>query len=152
MRTIHRFALLLPVLAACGTGPLDPGQFALDGEWLGRTHPYELSFSLEQDGDNRVTGTGQLKGLRERLETVVDPDDPDGLDTVSIDTVVIGTVDFDVDGEWDHPSFDLRLTSEGFAGATYDATYTDVDSIRGSLLGSGFTNATIVIARQPGGS
>lgn len=152
MRTIQRFALLLPVLAACGTGPLDPGRFALDGEWLGRTHPYELSFSLEQDGDNRVTGTGQLKGLQERLETVVDPDDPESVDTVSIDTVVIGTVDFDVEGEWDHPAFDLRLTSDGFAEATYDATYTNVDSIRGNLVGSGFTNATIVIARQPGGS
>jgi hypothetical protein len=83
--------------------------------------------------------------------TVVDPDDPEAVDTVSIDTVVTGTVDFDVDGEWDHPAFELRLTSEGFAEATYDATYTNADTIRGNLQGSGFTNPTIVIARQPGG-
>ncbi|HYR07671.1 MAG TPA: hypothetical protein VEQ60_07875 [Longimicrobium sp.] len=148
MRTVHRFALLLPLLAACGTGPLDPGVFTLEGSWLGRSFPYELSFELDQDGDNRVSGTGKLLGLEEVLETAPDPEDPEVVDTLFIDTIVTGSVEFDVDGDWDHPDFELRLRSEGFADALYDAAFTDADSVRGSLQGSGFTNPTIVIVRQ----
>jgi len=148
MRTIHRSALLLPLLAACGTGPLDPGPFTLEGSWLGTAYPLELSFQLEQDGDNNVTGTGVLRGLEEVLETVIDPDNETKLDTVTIDTVVTGTVEFDVAGDWDHPNFELDLTSEGYAAAVYDAAFVDQDSIRGSLQGSGFNNPTIVITRQ----
>jgi hypothetical protein len=148
MRSIHRFALLVPVLAACGTGPLDPGPFSLEGTWFGRSFPYQLSLELEQDGDNRVRGTGQLAGLEELLETIPDPDDPTELDTLSIDTVVTGTVDFDVAGDWDHPNFELDLTAEGYAGAVYDAAFADADTVRGTLRGSGFTNPTIEIIRQ----
>lgn len=148
MRTIHRFALLVPLLAACGTGPLDPGPFTLEGDWLGREFPLELAFSLEQDGDNRVSGTGELRGLEVVLQTVVDPTDPAKLDTVSIDTVVTSTVDFDVAGDWDHPNFELTLTNEGYADAVYDATFADADTVRGSLRGSGFTNPAIEIIRQ----
>jgi hypothetical protein len=148
MRTVHRFALLLPLLAACGTGPLDPGPFTLQGEWLGRSYPFELSLQLEQDGDNRVTGTGELVGLQEMLETRVDPDDPTKLDTVTIDTVTTGSVEFDVEGDWDHPDFELAFTREGYSDAVYDAAFTDADSIRGAVQGSGFTNPTIVIVRQ----
>jgi hypothetical protein len=150
MRTIHRFALLLPLLAACGTGPLDPGPFSLDGAWLGTSYPYQLSFQLEQDGDNKVTGTGVLSGLEEVVETAPDPTDPTKT-VVSVDTVVTGTVEFDVRGDWDHPDFELDLTREGYAGAVYDAAFTDQDSVRGALQGSGFTNPTIVIVRQPDG-
>ncbi|HEX6370835.1 MAG TPA: hypothetical protein VF006_18095 [Longimicrobium sp.] len=152
MRAIHRSALLVPLLAACGTGPLDPGPYSLEGAWLGRSYPFELSFDLRQDGDNQVTGTGRLLGLEEVLETVVIGTDPTVLDTVSIDTVVTGSVEFDVDGEWDHPNFELRLTSEGFSEASYDAAFTDADSVRGTLRGSGFTNPAIVIIRQPDGT
>jgi hypothetical protein len=148
MRTIHRFALLVPLLAACGTGPLDPGAFTLEGSWLGRSYPYELSFDLEQDGDNRVSGTGTLVGLEEVLETAPDPDDPTEVDTLSIDTVTTGSVEFDVDGNWNHPEFELRLRSQGYADALYAAAFTDADSVRGSLQGSGFTNPIIVIVRQ----
>ncbi|WP_420127153.1 hypothetical protein [Longimicrobium sp.] len=148
MRTIQRFALLLPVLAACGTGPLDPGPFTLEGSWLGRDYPYELSFELEQDGDNRVTGTGRLTGLAEILETVVNPDDPTDVDTTSIDTIATGTVTFDVDGDWNHPDFDLELTSAGYAGALYDARFANRDTVRGNLRGSGFSNPEIEIIRQ----
>lgn len=136
------------MLAACGEGPLDPGPYSLDGTWLGRDYPYELSFDLEQDGDNRVSGTGALAGLEEVLETAINPDDPTDLDTVSIDTVVTGTVEFEVDGEWDHPNFELRLTAEGYAGAVYAAAFADPDTVRGTLQGSGFTNPAIEIIRQ----
>jgi hypothetical protein len=147
MRTIHRFALLLPVLAACGTGPLDPGPYSLEGSWFGRDYPYELSFELEQDGDNRVTGTGRLTGLEEVLQTVVNPDDPTDVDTTFIDTITTGTVTFDVDGSWGHPGFVLDLTAAGYAGAVYDADFADPDTVRGNLRGSGFTNPEIQIIR-----
>jgi hypothetical protein len=152
MRTIHRFALLLPVLAACGTGPLDPGPFSLDGAWLGTSFPYELSFQLEQDGDNHVTGTGQLRGLEEVIETAPDPDDSTKTVVVSVDTVVTGSVEFDVAGDWDHPDFELDLTSEGYADAVYDARFADADTVNGGLRGSGFTNPQIQVVRQPDGS
>jgi hypothetical protein len=147
MRPIHRFALLLPLLAACGEGPTDPGDFSLEGTWLGG-FPLELQFDLEQDGENRVTGTGLLRRLEERLETVVVSQDPIVLDTVLIDTVATATVDFDVSGEWDYPGFELRLRSEGYADAEYAASFTAADSVRGTLRGSGFANATVDIARQ----
>jgi hypothetical protein len=148
MRPAVRFALLLPVLAACGEGPLDPGPYSLDGAWLGRDYPYELSLDLEQDGDNRVSGTGELARLEEVLETAINPDDPTDLDTVSIDTIVTGTVEFEVDGDWDHPDFELRLRAEGYADAVYDAAFADPDTVRGTLQGSGFTNPAIEIIRQ----
>lgn len=147
MRPIHRFALLLPLLAACGEGPTDPGDFSLEGTWRGG-FPLELELQLEQDGENRVDGTGVVRALEERLETVPDPQDPAKVDTVSIDTVVTATVDFDVDGDWDYPSFELRLHSEGFADAEYAATFAAADTARGSLRGSGFGNANIQIIRQ----
>ena len=151
MRSIHRFTLLLPLLAACGEGPLDPGAYSLEGSWLGTSYPLELSMELEQDGDNRVRGTGRIRGLEERLVTQTDPADPTRLDTVSIDTIITGSVDFDVSGDWDHPDFELRFTSEGFSEATYDAAFTNPDSIRGGVQGSGFANTTVVVIRQGGG-
>lgn len=148
MRTIHRFALLLPVLAACGTGPLDPGPFTLQGSWLGRDYPYELSFELRQDGDNRVTGTGRLTGLAEILETRRNAVDSTRVDTTFIDTITTGTVTFDVDGDWDHPDFVLDLTAAGYAGAVYDAEFADADTVVGNVRGSGFANPEIQIIRQ----
>lgn len=149
MRPIHRFALLLPLLAACGEGPTDPGDFSLDGTWRGRAFLLELEFEFNQDGDNRVTGSGEARGLREVLETVPDPADSTALDTVRIDTVVTSTVAFDVDGGWDHPNFELRVRSEGYADAEFAGAWSAPDSIRGTLRGSGFGNATVVITRQP---
>ena len=76
MRPYFRFAAAFALLAACGEGPLDPGDFTLEGSWRGRGFPFELALTLEQDGDNRVTGTGEVRSLREILETVVIPGDP----------------------------------------------------------------------------
>lgn len=147
MRPIHRFALLLPLLAACGEGPTDPGDYLLEGTWRGG-FPLELEFDLEQDGENRVTGTGLVRALEEELETVPDSTTPGAVDTVSIDTVVTGTVEFDVRGDWDYPGFELRLYSEGYADAEYAGSFTAPDSIGGTLRGSGFGTATVPITRQ----
>lgn len=152
MRPIHRFALLIGLLAACGEGPVHPGSFTLDGTWEGRGFPYELRLELDQDRANRVRGTGEARLLREVLETVVVSTDPPVLDTVFIDTVAADTVRFDVSGEWDHPQFRLRLRAEGYADAEFEGNFTQADSIRGVLRGSGFPNPTITVVRQePGG-
>ncbi|HEV3049740.1 MAG TPA: hypothetical protein VGX50_05495 [Longimicrobium sp.] len=138
MRPIHRFALLLPLLAACGEGPTDPGDYSLEGTWRGG-FPLELELDLDQDGENRVTGTGLVRAL----ETVPDPTTPG-----AVDTIVTGTVEFDVRGDWDYPGFELRLYSEGYADAEYAGSFTAPDSIGGALRGSGFGSAAIVITRQ----
>jgi len=151
MRPIHRFALLVPLMAACGQGPTDPAGFSLEGTWRGG-FPLELQLDLEQDADNRVTGTGEVRALQEVVETAPDPADPTRVITISVDTVVTDRVGFDVAGDWDHPDFRLRFRSEGFADAEYAGTFTDEDSVRGTLRGSGFESEAIVIARQPDGS
>jgi hypothetical protein len=152
MRPIHRFAVLATLLAACGQGPTDPGDYSLDGAWRGG-YPLELEFDLNQDGENRVTGTGFVRALQEQLVTVVVTDSPRVVDTVSIDTIVTAQTGFDVSGDWDYPTFRLRLRSEGFADARYTGSFTSTtpDSIRGTLTGSGFGNSTVVITRQDGG-
>ena len=151
MRPIRRFALMLPLLAACGQGPTDPGEFSLDGTWLGG-YPYELRLEVDQDGDNRVTGTGRVRGLQEVLETTVVSQNPLVLDTVSIDTIETGTVGFDVAGDWDYPAFELRLRAEGYADAFFAGTFLSADSVRGTLRESGFGTESIVITRQPDGT
>jgi hypothetical protein len=149
MRPIHRFAVLLTLLAACGQGPTDPGPYSLAGSWRGG-YPIELEFDLNQDGENRVTGTGFVRALQEQLETVVVTESPRVIDTVSIDTIVTAQAGFDVAGDWDYPTFELRLRSEGFADAEYAGSFTSTtpDSIRGTLRGSGFGSASVVITRQ----
>ena len=149
MRPYLKFAAVLAVLAACGEGPLDPGDYTLEGTWLGRGFPFELFLALEQDGDNRVTGTGEVRALVERLETVVIPGDPPVLDTTLIDTIATDTVRFDVSGRWRYPAFTLRLTAEGYADGEYGGTYAAADSIAGTLRGSGFNGTPIRIVRQP---
>lgn len=149
MRPHLKFAAVLAVLAACGEGPLDPGDYTLEGTWVGRGFPYELFLALEQDGDNRVTGNGEVRSLEEILETVVVPGDPPGLDTTRIDTVTVDTVRFDVRGRWRYPAFVLRLTAEGYADGEYAGTYAAADSIGGTLRGSGFPGTPIRIVRQP---
>lgn len=149
MRPHYRFAAAFALLAACGEGPLDPGDFTLDGTWLGRGFPYELALALEQDGDNRVRGTGEVRSLREILETVTIPGDPPRLDTTFIDTVTVDTVRFEVRGPWDYPAFEVRLTAEGYADGEYAGTWNGADSINGTLRESGFPATPIRIARQP---
>lgn len=150
MRPHLKFAAVFAALAACGEGPLDPGEYTLEGSWLGRGFPYELALALDQDGENRVAGTGELRALRELLETEILTDSPRVVDTIRIDTVATAdTVRFDVRGRWDYPGFVLRLTAEGYADAEYEGTYAAADSINGTLTGSGFSGTTIRIVRQP---
>lgn len=152
MRTTLRFVAVLLLLAACGEGPLQAGRFAMDGRWVGRGFPYELALELEQDGDNRVSGTGEIRGLRERLTLDTLELDPLTVDTTA-DTLYTDTVRVEVGGTWEFPTFTLALTADGFAGAAYAATYvrmgdtTLADSLTGRLEGSGFANHAVPIGR-----
>lgn len=154
MRTRLRFALPVLLLAACGgDGPLAPGPFSVEGRWVGRGFPYELALDLSQDGDNRVTGTGEVRGLRERIRLDTLELDPLVVDTVAVDTIAADTVRFQVAGRWEFPSFQLRFFSPGMAEAEYAATYPTVegtqlpDSLAGTLTGSGFSSSAVPLGR-----
>jgi hypothetical protein len=147
-------AVLLALLAACGEGPLDPGRFTLRGEWSGRSFPYEMALELRQDRQNRVSGTGELRGLREVLVVDTVSLEPLEVDTVSVDTVRTGAVEFRVRGEWEFPSFTLVLHREGFADATYAAAFagtgadTRPDILEGRLEGPGFGAIPLTLVRR----
>lgn len=149
MRPQLKFAAVLALLAACGEGPLEPGAFTLDGTWLGRGFPYELSLQLDQDGANHVTGDGEIRSLRQRLETDTISLDPLVTDTTLLDTVVVERVQVDAAGDWDYPDFVLTLRADDFADAEYEGRFgsTSPDSVAGTLRGSGFNGATIPIVR-----
>jgi len=149
MRPQLKFAAVLTLLAACGEGPLDPGPFTLEGTWLGRGFPYELSLALDQDGDNNVTGTGEIRRIEELLETDTLSLDPLTIDTLLIDTVVVDHVAVTPSGRWDYPDFTLTLRAGDFDDAEYAGRYgTSPDSISGSLTGSGFSGQSIRIIRH----
>jgi hypothetical protein len=150
MRPQLKFAAVLALLAACGEGPLEPGAFTLDGAWQGRGFPYELFLELDQDGDNRVTGDGEIRSLRQRLETDTISLDPLVTDTVLLDTVVVDRAPVEVDGDWNFPDFVITLRSTGFADVEYAGRFgsTSPDSVSGTLRGSGFNGATVPIVRQ----
>jgi hypothetical protein len=149
MRSQLKFAAVIALLAACGEGPLEPGPYTLEGTWLGRAFPYELSLALEQGGDNDVTGTGEIRSLEQRLETDTTSVDPLVIDTLLIDTVVVDQVSVTPSGRWDYPDFVLALRAEGFADAEYAGRYgTSPDSVTGTLSGSGFGGTSIPIIRQ----
>ena len=152
MRAHLKFAAVLGLLAGCGEGPLEPGPFTLDGSWLGRAFPYELSLRLDQDRANDVRGDGELRSLRELLDTDTTSLDPLVIDTVSIDTVVVDRVGVDVSGQWDFPDFVLRLRAAEFADAEYAGRFTETtpDTVTGTLQGSGFGSTPLRIVRQPG--
>lgn len=149
MRAFLRFAPVLAVVAACGTGPLDPGPFTLQGTWHGRGFPLELFLDLLQDGGNQVTGSGEIRALQELLEVDTITLVPLKLDTTLIDTVVTDETAVEVEGDWDHPEFVLTLRSEGFADVEFDARYADRDTITGTLRGSGFSQNVRIVRQEP---
>ena len=121
-RTRLRLALGLALLAACNRGPTDPGSFTLDGDWRGESGAYELLLALDQDAENDVSGTGELRN-------------------------VSGTVELTVQGDWNHPGFELLLSAEGFADVRYTGSWARSDSISGTLSGSGFASLPLSIKR-----
>ena len=148
MRSLARFAVALPLLAACGQGPLDPGAYTLDGTWLGRAFPYELALVLDQDADNAVRGTGEVRGLREVLVTDTLQFAPLVLDTISIDTVVDAALPVDVRGDWDYPDVDLVLRADGYQDASFAGRFAGTDTVAGTLAGSALPSPGISIVRQ----
>jgi len=139
MRLRLRYFALLPLAAlaaACGGDPLRAGVFRLDGTWVGRSFPYELSLSFEHDDENRVTGSGELRGLIVRTSGVF------------IDTVVSARTDVSVKGQWDYPEYVLRLEGEGYSPVTMETRQAQRDTMNALLRGSGFEAVQIRLVRQ----
>jgi hypothetical protein len=139
MRFRHSSLALLPLAAlaaACGDDPLRAGVFRLDGTWVGRSFPYELSLSFEHDDENRVTGSGELRGLTVRTSDVV------------TDTVVSTRTDVAVEGQWDYPEYVLRLEREGYHPVRMETRQAQRDTMNVVLRGSGFEGAQIRLVRQ----
>jgi hypothetical protein len=140
------------LLASCAEGPLDPGRFTVQGSWHGRAFPYELLLELRHDRENRVSGTGELRGLRERVRLVPVAGDPARVDTLR-DTIPGDTVRFEVRGQWRFPTVELDLEAPGRAPARYtgefvrDAAAVLSDSIAGRFSGSGLDNVALPIGR-----
>jgi hypothetical protein len=149
MRSHLKFGAVLALLAACGEGPLEPGAFTLEGSWLGRAFPYEMALDLEQDGENNVDGTGELRSLRADVEFDTTNFDPVVVDT-TYDTVVVQRAPVDVSGDWDYPDFVITLRSQDFADVEYAGRFgsTSPDTVTGTLQGSGFQETSIRIIRQ----
>lgn len=142
-------ALAAAVALGCGDGPTDPLSFSLEGSWLGRGYPYELALDLDQDGENRVTGTGEIRGLTRRV-LLVDTITVDPLDTdTAWDTLVAVRQPVRVRGDWGYPSFTLALGADGFGDAELAGTFAASDSIGSTLRGSGFPGVSIPLRRVP---
>jgi hypothetical protein len=139
MRFSPRFLALLPLAAlaaACGEDPLRAGVFRLDGTWQGRSFPYELSLTFDHDADNRVTGSGELRGLAVRNADAF------------TDTIVATRAEVEVEGRWDYPDFVLTLEGEGYQPVTMSTRQAQRDTMNAVLSGSGFQGVQIRLVRQ----
>ena len=139
MRFRLRSLALLPLAAlaaACGDDPLRAGVFRLDGTWQGRAFPYELSLSFDHDDDNRVTGSGEIRGLTVRTSTAF------------TDTVVSTRTEVSVEGRWDYPDYVLRLQGDGYHPVTMETHQAQRDTMNAVLRGSGFNGVQIRLVRQ----
>lgn len=139
MRSVFRLPALLPLAlaAACGDGPLQAGVFDLDGAWQGRAFPYELSLTFKHDSENRVTGSGELRGLSVHTGAG------------GVDTVIATRTDVEVRGTWDYPEYTLRLKSGEFQPVRMASRQAQRDTINATLRGSGFEGVQITLARLP---
>jgi hypothetical protein len=128
-------ALAGVALAAAGCKePLDVGSFSVTGAWRGTTYvrvsttdsiAYTFALDLEQDG-SKVTGDGVISAATDSVST-------------------------SVDGSWDFPDVDLRLSSPTYADVTFNAQFArqvSRDSLVGPLVGSGFTDTNLTLVRQ----
>lgn len=139
MRFRLRSLALLPLAvlaAACGEDPLRAGVFRLDGTWQGRDFPYELSLTFDHDDENRVTGSGELRGLAVRTSNAF------------TDTVVATRAEVSVEGQWDYPEYVLRLEGEGYGPVTMETRQAQRDTMNATLRGSGFDGVPIRLVRQ----
>jgi hypothetical protein len=126
-------ALAVALAAAACKEPLDIGSFSVTGAWRGTTYvhvgtdsvAYTFALDLKQDAA-KVTGTGVIRAATDSVRT-------------------------SVNGSWDFPDVDLRLTAPDYAEITFNSTFArqvSRDSLVGPLVGSGFTGRSLTLVRQ----
>lgn len=127
-------AALCAVAAAACKGPLDIGSFSVAGAWRGTTYvhvgatdsiAYTFALDLEQDRAN-VTGSGTISSGAQSVAT-------------------------SVDGTWSFPNVTLHLSSPTYADIRFNSTFArevSRDSLKGPLIGSGFTGTSLTLVRQ----
>ena len=133
-KTLRAASAALLAVAACGGDVLDVGSFAVDGRWEGTvkravttsagtdTARYTFVLDLEQSGRN-VSGSGVVQTPAETLQV-------------------------DVEGRWDYPSVDLRLSADEFAPVFFDGSFATPDSLKGPLTGSGLDGLSLNLLRD----
>jgi|GEM_PF-1909046 len=121
--------------AACGGEQLDIGNFAVDGQWAGTVRlpvtatedpadsaRYDFTLDLDQS-ERDISGDGEVSTAAESL-------------------------DIDVRGRWEYPDVDLLFTAPEFASVAFDAAFATRDTLKGTITGSGFAAAPLVLIRQ----
>jgi hypothetical protein len=117
------FGALVATLIACGdsTAP-EPPRF--NGIWLGTLDQTSVRVFAQEDAD------GVIRGNMEFL-------------TSTGTTAVEG----DISGISDHPDISFQINVQGFDTALFDGEWAGEARVRGSVTGSGFNGAALVLEK-----
>jgi hypothetical protein len=121
MRTLT--ALLACFALACGGSITGGGSPSLDGEWSGTSESgVDFELTLEEAG-GVITGSG----------AITSGDSP---------------IRLDVAGQYEGPEFSMTFESAPLADVDYSGRVVSDTRMEGSLLGSGFGSAGLVLVKQ----
>ncbi len=123
--------------AACGGEQLNIGSFGVDGRWAGTVRlpvtatpenpadsaRYDFILDLDQS-ERDVSGEGEIRTEAESL-------------------------DISVDGRWDPQGVDMVFTAPEFLSILFESAFATRDSLKGTVNGSGFNGAPLILIRQP---
>ncbi len=123
-QTLRRFALLPAMVfaTACGDSGSEPRTPSMTGTWVGDLQGAAVTVTLTER-DQQVNGAGNIAF---------------GTDRVAITA----------GGTHVHPAVSLTIKSSGFQDINYQGTFTNDNTVSGSLSGSGFTGDNLIIRRQ----
>lgn len=115
--------LVLSLLAAsCGETATEVQVATMSGRWVGTTAGVTADVTLAET-NTQITGSGSL-------------------------TTPIGNVPVTVTGTNNHPNVSLTLRSTGRPDGNFTGTFTDDNSVTGTITVPGLGSANIVLRRQ----
>lgn len=116
--------LLLILFAACsGDSPSAPATPSINGTWNGTGAGVTVNMVLTSAGTGTVSGNGTI-----------------GAGSSSIPITITGT--------HAHPGVALTGKATGFQDMIFQGSFTDNNTIMGTLNGSGFSNFALTLKRQ----